>query len=57
MRYEYWCDDCDDKRIIEASIYAAPGVNVMCAECGAAMWRIWTPIPVHFKGDGWAGKK
>lgn len=28
-----------------------------CSICGAQMKQVFTAVPVHFKGDGWAGKK
>ena len=28
-----------------------------CQICNAPLKRVYTAIPVHFKGSGWAGKK
>ena len=27
--------------------------ELICAECGVYMWRIWSPTAAHFKGTGW----
>ena len=52
--YEFWCDKCEGIKDVALS-FEAPK-EVICDNCGVAMWRKWTPTPTHFKGDGWAGK-
>jgi putative FmdB family regulatory protein len=52
--YEFKCDKCEAVQDI-ALDFVAPKV-VICENCQVPMWRIWTPTPTHFKGDGWASK-
>jgi len=44
--YDFECKICT--KIQETNDSAAP----FCACCGNLMTRIWSSIPVHFKGSG-----
>jgi len=49
--YEFKCDRCERVNEIELPMEAAK--EMICAECGVYMWRLWAPIATHFKGTGW----
>lgn len=40
---------------IEFSIHSE--LIAFCKECGEQLVRRYTPIPAHFKGNGWGGTK
>ena len=52
--YEYRCDKCDATKEEYQPITLRN--LVICDNCKVAMWRVWRPNPIHFKGEGWAGK-
>jgi len=52
--YEFKCDKCESVK--DVALGFDKPKEVTCDNCGVLMWRIWTPTPTHFKGDGWAGK-
>jgi putative FmdB family regulatory protein len=52
--YEFKCDKCE--AIKDVAIGFHKPKEVTCDNCGVLMWRVWTPTPTHFKGDGWASK-
>ena len=52
--YEFKCDKCN--AVKDVAIGFEQPKEVTCDNCGVFMWRVWTPTPTHFKGDGWAGK-
>ena len=54
-KYDFYCDVCDDQYELELS-FDKVTLTVTCV-CNNPMRRIYTSNPVHFKGDGWAGKK
>jgi putative FmdB family regulatory protein len=49
--YDFKCDRCEQINEIELPMDAPK--EMICAECGVYMWRIWSPISAHFKGTGW----
>jgi len=53
-RYDFYCDKCDDQYEVELA-FENIKITYTCV-CGTPMRRVYTPNPVHFKGDGWAGK-
>ena len=53
--YEFKCDKCE--AVKDVALGFDKPKEVTCDNCGVFMWRIWTPTPTHFKGDGWAGKR
>jgi putative FmdB family regulatory protein len=52
--YEYRCDKCEAIKDEYQPITLRS--EVICDNCKVAMWRVWRPNPIHFKGEGWAGK-
>ena len=53
-RYDYQCDFCDDAvELVLAVDQQVP----RCSKCGGLLRRLWSTVAIHFKGDGWAGKK
>ena len=52
--YEFKCDKCEGVK--DVALGFDKPKEVICDNCGVIMWRIWTPTPTHFKGDGWASK-
>jgi len=52
--YEFKCDKCEGVK--DVALGFDKPKEVTCDNCGVIMWRIWTPTPTHFKGDGWASK-
>jgi putative FmdB family regulatory protein len=53
--YEFKCDKCE--AITDVALGFDAPKEVICQNCGVRMWRVWTPTPTHFKGDGWASKE
>ena len=53
--YEFKCDKCE--AITDVALGFDAPKEVICQNCGVKMWRVWTPTPTHFKGDGWASKE
>ena len=51
LTYEFHCYDCD--KVFEVDRDTKTNQDVPCPDCGAAMWRIFTAVPIHFKGSGW----
>ena len=55
MFIDYKCNKCDyiwydvTRKIDELS------TPIYCPECGAEMSRLYKPLVVRFKGDGWGG--
>ena len=54
--YEYTCPLCQQKQTITASINDEIK-NPTCPNCKIETHRVYTSAPIHFKGNGWAGKK
>ena len=54
--YEYTCPLCQAKQTITASITDTV-TPPNCPNCSIPTIRYYTSAPIHFKGDGWAGKK
>ncbi len=53
--YQYVCRECGQEEEIDHTMDETfEGVG--CANCRGALRRVWTAVPVHFKGSGWAGK-
>lgn len=53
--YQFTCNDCGDVILQSFSFDQEPTIN--CGHCGSIMRKEFTPPAIHFKGDGWAGKK
>ena len=53
--YDYYCDRCEEQIEITLTIESA-GQSMSCW-CSYPLRKIFTVIPTHFKGDGWAGKE
>jgi putative FmdB family regulatory protein len=52
-RYDFVCEFCDDAvELILAVDQQVP----RCEICRGLLRRVWSTVPIHFKGDGWAGK-
>lgn len=54
--YAWKCRFCD-YRLTQWKDFAAEWVIPICPDCNADMIRDYRIAGVHFKGDGWAGKK
>jgi len=50
-RYDYKCPECPQTEEVTHSIYEAPVVT--CPKCITTMKRVISPVPTHFKGEGW----
>jgi putative FmdB family regulatory protein len=48
--YEYKCKACDLKFEVKRGFSEAPGAN--CPECQCQAQRIFSPVPIVFKGLG-----
>jgi putative FmdB family regulatory protein len=53
--YDFRCFECDKIHEIRADYDRT--IDVPCPDCGAAMWRLFSAVPIHFKGKGWGGDK
>lgn len=53
-RYDFYCENCDDQWEVELT-FDNVKMGFTCV-CGNPMKRVYTSNPIHFKGDGWAGK-
>jgi putative FmdB family regulatory protein len=53
--YEFKCDKCD--AITDVALGFDEPKDVLCVNCEVKMWRVWTPTPTHFKGEGWASNE
>ena len=52
-RYDFVCEFCDDAvELILAVDQQVP----RCEICRGLLRRVWSTVPIHFKGDGWASK-
>ena len=52
-RYDFLCEFC----LTQAELTLAVDQQVpRCGICKGTLKRIWSTVPIHFKGDGWAGK-
>jgi putative FmdB family regulatory protein len=52
-RYDFVCEFCDDA--VELTL-AVDQLVPRCKICLGLLRRVWSTVPIHFKGDGWAGK-
>jgi len=52
-RYDFLCEFCE--RSIELTLAVDQQVP-RCGTCSGKLSRLWSTVPIHFKGDGWAGK-
>jgi putative FmdB family regulatory protein len=52
-RYDFKCEFC----MTQVELVLAVDQQVpKCAGCMGKLVRLWSSVPIHFKGDGWAGK-
>lgn len=51
--YDYKCEFCQTQ--VELALPVDHEVPE-CAGCRGKLKRLWSAVPIHFKGDGWAGK-
>lgn len=54
--YEYFCPLCQARSIVAASINEKI-TPPTCLNCDVTTVRLYSLPPIHFKGEGWAGKK
>jgi putative FmdB family regulatory protein len=52
--YDFYCSYCDDQWEIWLSIEASN--QTMVCHCGSPLKKLFSAIPTHFKGEGWASK-
>lgn len=53
-RYDFECIECN---ILVELVLAVDSQTPRCINCGKTLKRLWSAPAIHFKGDGWAGKK
>jgi putative FmdB family regulatory protein len=53
--YEYGCQECGTYGSTHRSM-DQEDAGMSCPKCKIPMVRIYSPVGVVFKGDGWAGK-
>ena len=52
-RYDFQCEFC----LTQVELTLAVDQQVpRCGTCRGLLKRLWSTVPIHFKGDGWAGK-
>lgn len=65
MKYQFKCPECQDTEEVEGPIETGPPYTPLCLLCslfapdGPAMIhmkRVWSAVPVVFRGGGWASK-
>ena len=54
--YDYKCPQCGWKIAQKRSIDDATPAPT-CGDCLVVMDKVYSPIPAHFKGDGWGKSK
>lgn len=54
--YDFRCD-CGEVLTLEATIDEISNVRPNCLICHSPMRRVFTPVGVVFKGNGWAFKE
>ena len=52
--YEYKCPNCEIT--VDRSYAVYSNHTEFCEDCGVKMAKVFSPVGVIFKGDGWAGK-
>jgi putative FmdB family regulatory protein len=52
--YDFICPKCNAKTSRQLSI---TGNHTITCECGELMNKIFTTMPIIFKGNGWAAKE
>lgn len=53
-RYDFLCEFCLTQ--VELTL-AVDQQTPRCTTCRGLLKRVWSTVPIHFKGDGWAGKQ
>ena len=48
--YEYQCSNGHTH--VEQRSMTAPQQQQQCEDCGANLQRVFTPAPIHFRGNG-----
>jgi putative FmdB family regulatory protein len=52
-KYDFRCEACNlDMEIVLAVESQLPH----CTLCGGTLKRLWSAVPIHFKGRGWGSK-
>lgn len=51
--YVYHCNTCGKHLEVYQSFDVEQRTEPTCAECRELMERVWLPVEVHFKGQGW----
>ena len=51
--YVYKCSQCGKVIEMRQSYNVEEREEPVCHECRELMERVWLPVGVHFKGDGW----
>ena len=54
-KYEYECKKDGTVKEVERSINDKERIP-KCPDCRSKMYRIFTAIPTHFRGNGWGGE-
>ena len=54
--YDYKCPQCGWKIAQKRSIDDATPAPT-CGDCLVVMDKVYSPIPAHFKGEGWGKSK
>lgn len=50
--YEFKCDECNNSFEINESIKDYDSNKYKCTECGSKVKRIYNPVAISFKGEG-----
>ena len=53
--YEYKCPNCEIT--VDRSYAVYSNHTEFCEDCGVKMAKVFSPVGVIFKGDGWGGSK
>lgn len=51
--YVYKCSQCGKVKELHQPYDVEQRTEPVCHECREEMTRVWLPVGVHFKGDGW----
>lgn len=52
--YDFECRSCSVTQ--EFTIPINYDKEIKCDHCGNVLFKVFSANPIHFKGDGWAGK-
>lgn len=52
MKHDFKCKKCNYKFFVDAPIGGISSDDIECPKCRGKVSRIWFPIPIHYKSDG-----